>query len=284
MIASRSKLDCKMDYLVVRTSEKTSRIHLDEIAVLIIESTAVSLTAYLLAELTARKIKVIFCDEKHYPSSELVPYYGSHDTSRRIRDQLKWTEQARDFVWAEIVRGKLRGQVWVLSADHAEAAEKLEGYLREIVPGDATNREGHAAKVYFNALFGKGFSRSDECPVNASLDYGYSLLISAFAREIVACGYITPLGIHHGNTFNAFNLACDLVEPFRPYVDAAVVKMAPRQFGKEERATLANTLNHIVRIVGQEHRMLSAIHIYSVSIFNALAENDTERLKMPAYE
>ena len=100
-----------MEYLVVRTEEATSRIHLSEIAVLLIESTAVSLTAYLLAELCRHKIKVIVCDEKCDPCAELVRFYGSHDCPRKVREQMRWGEELKKLVWADIVRTKIAGQL-----------------------------------------------------------------------------------------------------------------------------------------------------------------------------
>jgi len=284
VIRSRAKLDYKMDYLVIRTAEKTTRVYLDEIAVLLIENTAVSLTAYLLAEMTERKIKVIFCDAKHNPSSELVPFYGSHDTSYKIRTQIKWEDSAKDTVWAEIVKAKLRGQMSVLPPEQEAARLLIESYIPGVMPGDSTNREGHAAKVYFNALYGKGFTRGEENPINAYLNYGYDLLMSAFSREIVACGYITPLGIKHSNVFNQFNLACDLMEPFRPYIDKRVFYMPHGELGKDQKLHIVDTLNEVVKIADQKHHLLSAIHIYCISVFNALAENDIECLRFPGYE
>ena len=186
VIKSKSKLDYKMDYLVIRTESKVSRVHLSEISVLLIESTAVSLTAYLLSELIKKKIKVIFCDEKYNPQSELVSLYGSYDTSRKIHEQISWKTETKKIIWAEIVRAKIIGQISNLPNDSHYAAELLSKYVSEIEAGDATNREAHAAKVYFNALFGKDFSRSDDHIINAALNYGYGIILSAFNREIVA--------------------------------------------------------------------------------------------------
>lgn len=132
----------------------------------------------------------------------------------KLREQIQWKDPVKAALWAEIVREKIVGQIAVLeSEDCTEAASLLCGYLEEVQPGDATNREGHAAKVYFNALFGKAFSREQENAWNAALDYGYSIVLSAVAREITACGYSTQLGVFHDNMFNKLNLACDLVEP-----------------------------------------------------------------------
>ena len=127
---------------------------------LIIESTAVSLTTYLLSELMKRKIKVIFCDEKRNPSSELLAYYGSHDTSIKIRKQIEWTDSDKAMVWTEIVSEKIKQQSIVLKYyGKINESKMLEEYIMEIELGDVTNREGHAAKVYFNLLFGKNFIR-----------------------------------------------------------------------------------------------------------------------------
>lgn len=171
VISSRCKLDLKMGYMVVR-GEEVSRVYLDEIAILLIENPAVAMTGCLLSELVERKIKVIFCDSKRTPQAELAPYYGCHDTARKIRMQMAWTEPIMGAVWGEIVAEKIRNQsVFLRELSHDREAEMLEGYVKQIGFQDATNREGHAAKVYFNALFGKEFTRPAESPINAALDY-----------------------------------------------------------------------------------------------------------------
>ena len=164
VISNSAKLEYKMDYMIVRQSEIT-KIHLSEISMLIVESTAVSLTAGLLSELTKRKIKVIFCDEKRNPSSELVSYYGSHDTSAKVRQQVGWTAEIKKMMWTEIVSEKIRNQQRFLENLGKKENVMLTEYLKEIQPGDITNREGHAAKVYFNAVFGMDFSRSLDIPI-----------------------------------------------------------------------------------------------------------------------
>lgn len=138
MITRRAKLDLQMGSLVVR-SEDIIRIHIDEISVLIIESTAVSMTAALLAELSRKKVKVIFCDEKRLPSSELVSYYGSHDTSLKYRRQAIWSAEVKEKVWTEIVREKIFQQKLFLSRLERKEVCLLNQYLEELAPGDPTN-------------------------------------------------------------------------------------------------------------------------------------------------
>lgn len=126
-----------------------------------------------------------------------------------------------------------------------------------------TNREGHAAKVYFNALFGKNFSRTDESTTNAALNYGYSIILSSFTREIVANGYMTQLGLFHNNMFNQFNLASDLMEPFRILIDRKVVNMNLDKFELSEKLELVNVLNESVIIDMTRRSVANAISQYT---------------------
>ena len=274
MIASRCKLDYKMGFMVVR-AEETKKIFLDEIAVLLIENPAVSLTGCLLAALTEKKIRVIFCDAKRNPNAELVPYYHSYDCSRKIKAQIAWTDDLKGAVWADIVAEKIRKQVDFLEElEKFNEAALLRSYLSQIEPHDATNREGHAAKVYFNALFGMDFTRSEENITNAALNYGYSVILSAFNREIVAHGYLTQLGIFHDNMFNHFNLSCDLMEPFRILIDRRVREMKFADFAGEEKHALVNVLNDSVVINQTKQTVLNAIKYYCRSVFDALNDGD----------
>ena len=135
VVSNSAKLEYKMEYMVIR-QDRITKIHMSEIALLMVETTAVSITAGLLCELTKRKIKVVFCDEKRNPSSELVGYYGSHDTSAKIRKQIEWSEDIKRIIWTEIVSEKIRNQKNFLEDLGKEESNLLEGYLREIQPGD----------------------------------------------------------------------------------------------------------------------------------------------------
>ena len=283
VIANSAKLDYQMGFMVVRSAE-TVKIHIDEIETLIIESTAVSLTVALLSELTKKKVKVIFCDEKRNPSSELVSYYGCHDTSAKVRNQIVWTDGIKEEVWTAIVSEKIRNQAKHLYDIGKTEASMLEQYVAEIELGDATNREGHAAKVYFNALFGKDFTRTEENSINAALNYGYSLLLSTFNREVVSNGYITQLGLFHDNMFNPFNFASDLMEPFRPIVDRKVIKMMPEKFEHEEKMEMLKILQDEVTIGGRNEYVSNAMKIYTRSVLDALNDKDVVLIKFYSYE
>lgn len=283
-ITGVAKLDLKLGFMVVR-KEETVKIHLSEIHTLLIQSTAVSITAALLSELVKQKIKVVFCDAACNPAAELLPYYGSHDTSLKVSLQQEWDEQCKGTVWTEIVAEKIRNQILLLQ--HAQCTKEacmLQGYLEEMEFADASNREGHAAKVYFNALFGMGFTRAQNSAINAGLNYGYTILLSAFNREIVAAGYLTQVGLFHKNRFNAFNLSSDLMEPFRPLVDELVLALQPKEFAHAEKMQLVNLLNKEVYQNQRCQRLHKAIQIYCNSVFDALCNADPAKIQFIEYE
>ncbi len=285
VISSICKLDLKMGYLVIR-GESTKRIFLDEISVLLIENSAVSITGCLIEELSTRKIKVIFCDSKRNPVSELVPYYGCHDCSQKIKFQMSWTGDIKGAVWTEIVSEKIRKQsMFLLECGEIEKSEMLRNYISEIEFYDTSNREGHAAKVYFNSIFGMDFTRSDSTnPINAALNYGYSIILSAVNREVTSNGYLTQLGIFHNNMFNQFNLSCDFMEPFRIFVDRFVASKKYAKFETEEKHEIMSLYNQTVIIDTCRQTLLNAVKIYVKSVFDALNDGDVSKIKFPYYE
>ena len=284
VIRERVKLDYSLNFMTVRQEAGVRKISLGEIYMVIVENTAVSLTAVLLNELVKNKIKVVFCDEKRNPSSELIQYYGSHDTSLKYKNQLEWSKESKEKIWTRIVYEKIFNQMQFLKKLNKEEHRLLEQYLSELEWNDSSNREGFAAKVYFNALYGMDFSRNKECFINAALDYGYSIILSAFNREIVASGYFTQLGLCHRNPFNKFNLSSDFMEPFRILVDEEVYNLEGTEFNKDHKNKLINILNKTVIIDDKNQTIANAIKIYCRSLFSALAENDLEYIKMYRYE
>lgn len=235
-------------------------------------------------ELIKQKVKVIFCDEKQNPVSELVSIYGCHDSSLKLRTQIQWLEGIKHEIWTVIVTEKIRNQAKTLEYFGLKEANKLYEYINEMTFNDETNREGHAAKVYFNALFGNEFSRSKECPINAALNYGYGIILSCINREIACCGYSTQLGLFHDNMFNHFNLSCDLMEPFRPIVDRYVKELNPSKFDHEEKMKILSLFNEEFVIDDRKQTLLNTIKIYTKSVLDAIEMKDSAFIKFYRYE
>ena len=278
-IENQAKLDYKMGYMVVRGLE-TKRVLLDEIGILLIENPAVSLTGILIEALTEKKIKVIFCDRKRNPVAELMPHHGCHDSAAKIRTQIVWEQNIKDIIWRDIVSEKIRKQSeFLMEIGKIQQAGMLSEYVKQVELADSTNREGHAAKVYFNALFGMDFTRSADIPANAALNYGYSLVLSAINREVSANGYLTQLGIFHNNMVNHYNLSCDFMEPFRILVDRMVYSMQPTKFEQDEKHFMWTLLDQKVMIDGQNQFVMNAIKIYTKSVLDAINDKDSAEIK-----
>lgn len=279
VIENQAKLDYKMGYMVVRGLE-TKRVLLDEIGILLIENPTVSLTGILIEALTEKKIKVIFCDRKRNPVAELMPHHGCHDSAAKIRTQIVWEQNIKDIIWRDIVSEKIRKQSeFLVEIGKIQQSDMLSEYVKQVELADATNREGHAAKVYFNALFGMDFTRSADIPANAALNYGYSLVLSAINREVSANGYLTQLGIFHNNMFNHYNLSCDFMEPFRILVDRMVYSMQPTKFEQDEKHFMWTLLDQKVMIDGQNQFVMNAIKIYTKSVLDAINDKDSAEIK-----
>ena len=273
IVNKNCKLSYKNDYLVIR-SEELQMVHLSEINTIIVENGMVSITSYLINELAQQKIKIIFCDEKHNPSCEMMPYYGSFNTSKKIVNQTNWSKERKEAAWQEIVKYKIQNQANVLKKFNIQGYEKLEKFAQQVELDDKTNREGHAAKVYFNLLFGMNFIREEQTPINAALDYGYAIILSMLNREIVNKGYITQLGLNHKNEFNQFNFSCDLMEIFRPLVDEIVYSNKDSVLEKTYKQKLISLYNKQVVIAGKDQYLSNAVPIFITSVTNFLEDKE----------
>lgn len=279
IVNTRCKLEHRLNFLIIR-GETERRVYINEINTLIVQSTAVSLTASLLSELVKNNVKIIFCDEKCNPSSELLPYYGAYNTAKRVKIQAQWRNKTKDRVWKILIEQKIRSQSELLyKTGHTVESEMLNEYAADLTDGDRTNREGHAAKVYFNAILPHEVTRHSAGFINGCLNYGYAVLLSAINREIVASGYVTQLGIWHDNEFNEFNLGSDLMEPLRTVVDETALSVSDGDLNF--RYKMANILNYEVIFADKKTTLDIAIRQYVKSVLAALEDNDISLIVFP---
>ena len=268
VITRQSKISYKNRFLVVKQDNDEKYIHLSEIDTIIVDSISVSISAYLLKEIADAKINMIFCDEKHNPFGELSPYYSRHNSGKKIKEQIKWTNKYKDDLWMKIVKNKILNQSLMLNKINSDKYDLLSSYIDEVVSGDKTNREGHAAKVYFNALFGKDFVRNNNDNINAALNYGYAILLSNINKEVIANGYLTQLGIHHKNEFNEFNLSCDLMEPFRVIIDNFVYFNQERELNTNYKLDIVNILNNTYKYQSKSYTLKDIIGLFVKNTLN----------------
>lgn len=275
VVNEHSKISYQNNHLIYKSSSIVEKIHLSEIHTLLLETTNIVITTALIHKLTESNIKLIFCDDKRNPLGELIPYYGSHDSSKKIVHQINWNNDIKKVVWTEVIRQKISNQMLHLEeCGFEEESCRLQKYMEELELFDITNREGHAAKVYFNALFGKDFSREQDNDINAFLNYGYSLILSIFNREIVKNGQLTQLGLKHSNQFNPYNLASDLMEPFRILVDRKVMELKGCSFS-DSKHKLFELFMETYQYYHSNMYLVNIVEHYVKKILHALDNEDT---------
>jgi len=213
---------------VSEAGAEIGRVPLDEISAVIIHAHGTTCSASLLAELASRGAPVVFCAANHAPRSVLMPLEGHHAQGARLRAQWQAKVPLIKQAWKHVVIAKILMQAAALDA-HGHASAPLQMMARKVSSGDSTNLEAQAARYYWPLMMGEDFRRDRDAPdINAILNYGYTVLRAATARAIVATGLHPGIGLHHSNRGNAFALADDLMEPFRPLVDCTVHGLAAR--------------------------------------------------------
>ena len=188
-----------------------------------LESAQITLTSALLARLAESGDTVFVCDGKHLPKAVFQPVSSHSRQLRQLRLQLSQTLPAKKRLWRQVVEAKVANQTKCLELIEAVGEKSLRALIPLIKPGDPQNIEGRAAALYFKSLFGTGFARDDENDINTALNYGYALFRGLIARTLAVYGFEPCLGLHHASELNNYNLADDLMEPFRPLVDLYAV-------------------------------------------------------------
>lgn len=282
LISSPARLRIDNDRLVVIQDEEIP-LPLEDIAVLMLETAQVSLSAAVLARLAERGAAVIVCGPNHLPLAQMTPFAGHSRASGVQRIQLAAGVPFRKRCWQSVVRAKILNQARCLKLLGRDGADAVAALAGRVTSGDTTNVESAAAREYFRRLFGGDFSRGAEDGANAALNYGYAVLRAGVARSLAAHGFILTQGIHHHSELNPFNLADDFLEPLRPCADlmAASFSPAPDTLDKEHRAALAGLLGAEVAVNGQAQSVMYAIDLMCASFGTALRAGDARLLKLP---
>ncbi|HFI0563905.1 TPA: type II CRISPR-associated endonuclease Cas1 [Streptococcus suis] len=273
IVNTHSKLSYKNNHLIFKDATRTEMIHLSEVDILLLETTDIVLSTMLIKRLVDENILVIFCDDKRLPTAHLMPYYARHDSSLQLSRQIDWEEAVKAEVWTHIISQKILNQSIYLSAcGFFEKSQSVMNLYHSLELFDPSNREGHSARIYFNTLFGNDFNRELDNDINASLDYGYTLLLSMFAREVVLSGCMTQLGLKHANQFNQFNLASDIMEPFRPIIDQIVYENRNHSFVKIKRE-LFTIFSDTFQYNNKEMYLTNIVSDYTKKVIKALNNN-----------
>ncbi len=286
MFTSPVALSLKYGQLVVKSIEddKTLTRPVEDIGFVIIDNPMISLTIPLLNELAENNVAVIICDKKQMPQAMLQPLVGNTTLQESYKYQIEATAPLKKQMWKQLVEVKIKNQAALLDKVGKEG-NLLKPFYSNVKSGDSDNREGAAARDYWTQLFENGFKREREGDSpNQLLNYGYTILRAAVARALVGSGLYPAFGIFHRNRYNAFPLADDVMEPYRPFVDEAVYSI----YLDNESAVLdKNVKSRLLRVlfadvkIGKMTRPLEvALSITTASLVK-MFKGESQKLSLP---
>ena len=287
MLTSPVALSLKYGQLVITSKEydKTLTRPIEDIGFLIIDHPMITFTVPLLNELSENNVAVIICDKKQMPQSILMPLEGNTTLQECHRYQLEASAPLKKQMWKQLIESKIRNQAALL--DHlGKNGDSLKPFYMNVKSGDSDNREGAAARVYWSQLFNEQFKRDREGDApNQFLNYGYTILRAAVARALVGSGLYPAFGIFHRNRYNAFPLADDVMEPYRPFVDEIVHTIYSdnneSQLDKQTKGKILHVLFSDVKIGKVTRPLEVAITITTASMVKMLKGESTQ-LSLPA--
>ncbi len=262
--------DCQ---LVIQSKDQltTQTVPVEDIGFIVLDHPQISFSMKLIEFLNNHNVAVIFCDNRHMPSSMLLNLESHSLQNELFRAQVNASEPLKKNLWKQTIEAKITNQAVMLET-YGHKAHDLRTYAKSVKSGDIENREGLAARVYWNRLLGKEFYRDRfGPPPNHLLNYGYILLRSAVARALSGSGLLPTLGIHHHNRYNAFCLADDIMEPYRPYVDQLALTTyadfpGEQELTKEMKASMLNLMAIDVVINETMRPLMVALSITTASL------------------
>lgn len=263
--------------------EETAFVPFEDIAVIVLNHREITLTHPVLSACAEYGIGLFATGSNHQPSGVFLPFLPHSRTTRMMRMQFRIARPAAKQAWALIVRRKIENQASCLKLNGAPGVDRLESYARRVRSGDRDNLEAQAAAFYFSQLFGSDFHRAQGRWINSALDYGYAVLRGAIARGLVAHGMHPTIGLFHDSEQNAFNLADDLIEPFRPVVDLHVAKhpaFTEGDLSPADKQALIALLNVDVGMLQGKMSVLSAVE-YAVESLGRVYEDGAKELDLP---
>lgn len=226
-IESGEKISLFLNNIVINNGDNKIIIPISDIDVLLINNFMLKITIQLINALCENNVLTIICDNHYLPASNILPIIGNFNTIKILDVQLQWTAPYKSRLWKNIIKQKINNQADLLNKylEKNDDSNKLLELMNQVKDSDISNREGHAAKIYWHLLFGLNFKRHADNYYNKLLNYGYTILRSYFTRSIIKKGLDPRISIFHKSYHNYFALASDLMEPFRVIIDIEVLKI-----------------------------------------------------------
>lgn len=278
MIDEGDKLSVYLDNVKILKDGEEYIVPLSDLSIIVIDGVKTSITSRLLSTCSKYNVAVVICDKKHLPTGIYLPYNQHSRSVKMLNNQMSWQENLKNKLWKKIIEYKIENQAEILYklTLNKERYNLLNEYRNSVEDKDKTNREAHAAKLYFYGIFGKDFSRSYDNIENAMLNYGYAIVRAYISRSIVSYGYNPALGIFHKSEYNQFALSDDFIEIFRPIVDYFVVKYylslpnTPLFLNQEIRGFLVSILDKRILYKSKMRKLSTVIDLFILDAFKYL--------------
>lgn len=285
-IKTAKELRLKNLNLHIIKSDNQIEIPLEDISTIFLEDPYTNITVRLITTLADYNISMILCNHTYMPSSQILPFQKHYLQTKNLKLQINSTSSFDNNLWKKIITKKIENQLSVVkyTSMNEHTILMLENYSKSVKVGDKDNREGISARIFFTSLYGEDFIRFGSSSISSALNYGYSILHGAIVRYLSFLGLNTCFGIWHNSETNAYNLASDLIEPFRPIIDYFVYWNSDIIFdplSKDVRMELINILNRYMLIDNKECTVEYCIKKVCDSYLNALQENDYGLLLLP---
>jgi CRISPR-associated protein Cas1 len=281
------RLSVKDKQLVAQITEsgETKTAPVEDLGMIVLENQQISVSMPLLGELINNNVAVVFCNGAHYPSSMLLNLDGHHMQQEFFSRQIEATAPLKKNLWKQTIEAKIRNQAMALKK-LSKDFKNVNNYVDKVKSGDPDNFEGAAARTYWPLLFGENFTREQHGdPPNNLLNYGYAILRAAVARALAGSGLLATLGIHHHNRYNAFCLADDIMEPYRPYVDLMVWEICSANRNIDELTTelklkLLEVLTTDIKLGNQTRPLMVGLSYTTASLAKCYC-GDAKRINYP---
>ena len=287
MLTSAVSLSLKDNQMVITFKDNKDSVtrHIEDIGFVIVNNPNVSITIPLLNELADNNVAVVFCDRRQMPKSMLMTLDGNSTQQETYRFQIEASLPTKKNIWKQLVEGKIKNQALLLNKV-GRNGNVLKQYYSNVKSGDTDNREGAAAREYWNRLFDSQFIRRREGePPNNLLNYGYTILRAAVARALIGSGLYPAFGVFHKNRYNAFPLADDVMEPYRPFVDEIVYHLyfdgATNELDNNSKSALLRLLFADVKIGKVTRPLENALSMTTASLMKML-KGDNDKLVLPS--
>lgn len=276
-IESPGKISLQINHLIIENDLETIEYPLTDIDLIVVTNNQTIITLPFMVYCMENHIHILIQNNKHLPIGNITPTVSHHGSRDKLIEQINWKENQLGWFWKQIVINKITNQLEVLKKLNIKTDLKFNKRIELVDDGDTKNIEGQFAKMYFPLIFGNTFKRFLDDHINHGLNYGYSIIHSLIQRYLTILGFHTQLGLHHKSKTNQYNLAYDLIEPFRPIVDFIVANKFKDLFNKN---MITDLFNYQIKVDGKIFEFKDGIYYYINKLMNNLKTGELTYAKV----